>query len=296
MRRADLLFACAGLALPACFFISDFDGLSGGPDEAAGGSGGQSDANSESSGGAGGAAEGGDSDASVNCNGPLIKLCSGVPAAPPGFSQVVDGLDDEFCQVPLTLFLPELGRFQTCGAEGQFIDNANASVAARVVWSTSGIHYFIHIQKDPSIPIVIDTDQLYSKDAIEIFFGNTATPTGPLAADHAVHLIITPPGADGQSPAFSVDPPATIQYVSVLANGGYDVEFEIPWSELGGPAPVAGNVVVLNIGVDITGPNDERYQSFMHYLLPDGGEQFCKDTSKPTPDENTLTWCVSELL
>lgn len=286
MRRVEVWSWLVGLSLPACIFVSDFDGLTDGPPHE------QDAANDAVDGGAEAEVDSGDAPACTNTQ---FQLCSTVPAAPPGFAQVVDGLDNEFCQVPAHIFHPLQGSFQTCGTDADFVDTADATVTTRMVWSSSGIHLFIHAQKDPSIPIVTDPTQLYKGDAVEFLFANRAAPTGNLATDQAVQLIIAPPLPDGGSGYLSSIEPFTSPWVAVRANGGYDVELEVPWSMLGGPTPTSQLGVVLNLGIDIAGPNGERYQSFVHYTLPDGGAVFCKDTSKPTPSENTLTWCASKL-
>jgi hypothetical protein len=174
------------------------------------------------------------------------------------------------------------------------MDGANAVVTMKMVWSTSALHVFVRVEKDPSIPIVTDVSTLYKGDAIELFFANRDEPTGNLATDEAIQLIVAPPEEGGPG-YISSQQPFTGEFLALRANGGYVAELSIPWSMLGGPAPSSGLGVVLNLGVDITGPNGERYQSFLEYTLPDGGDLFCKDTSKPTPSESTLTWCKSTL-
>jgi hypothetical protein len=274
VRCAELLLAGAGLLLPACIFFSDFDGLADGPAHDAGG----------------------DAPDAPACSGAQFKLCTAVPRAPEGFEQLVDGLVSDFCQLPATVFQPKLGSFQTCGAEASFIDSAEASLTARVAWSEAGLHFFGQFRKDPSIPIVVDPVQLYKGDAIEILFANRAAPTGDPITDQALHLIIAPPEQDGSAGHLSSSMLFDEPWMAVRTSGGFDVELVIPWSLLGGPAPETDNGVVLNLGLDITGPSGERYQSFLHYTPQDGASsQFCKDTSKVTPAESTLTWCASKL-
>lgn len=287
MRGAELALVAAGLAASACVFLSDFDGLTGGQESVTSDAGPSDSAPSDS-------APDDPSDGGA-CETLQFKLCTGVPAAPNGFQQTVDGLDDDFCHVPTSVFQPKLGVFHTCGADAQFIDAANASVAMRVAWSASGVHFFAAVRKAANIPIVVDTVQLYKGDALELFFANRATPNGNLVTDGAAHLIVAPPGPDGGPGYLSSPSPWTAEWATRLVQGGYDVELVIPWTELGGPAPESGSAVVLDVGVDITGPKGERYQSFLAYTTVDGGQQFCKDNTKPTPSESTLTWCSSKL-
>jgi hypothetical protein len=268
--RFSLWLCAAGAVLPACFFFSDFDGLSGGPAPAG------SDA-----------AE----DTDATCTGSQFDMCQVVPKAPAGFAQVVDAMGDDFCQVPAQIFLPKLGKFHTCGTDANFIDSANAEVVLRMAWSDAALSVFAHVQKDPSIPIVSDTP-LYKGDALELFFANTATRTGDLAADNALHVIIAPPPEDG-GPGGANIPDG--EWASRRTADAYEIELRIPWSEFGGPAPNSGAKVVVDLGVDIVGPQGERYQSFVHYEQSDGATLYCKDNSLPVPSDGTLTWCESAL-
>jgi hypothetical protein len=287
VRVAELWPALLAAWVPACILVSDFEGLDDGPRNA-------TDAGSDASLPSDSAVEAETSNDTGTCDTSTFKLCSAVPAAPAGFVQTVDGSDEDFCDAPSTVFLPQQGRFHTCGPESDFMDGANAVVTTKIVWSTSALHVFVRVEKDPSIPIVTDVATLYKGDAIELFFANREEPTGNLAADEAIHLIVAPPEEGGVG-YISSQQPFTGEFLSVRANGSYVVELSIPWSMLGGQTPNTGLGVVLNLGVDITGPNGERYQSFLEYTAPDGGDLFCKDTSQPTPSESTLTWCKSTL-
>ncbi len=293
--------------LTSCYFASDFDGLSDGPSKpgtggtagAGGATGGQAGAGVGGvGGGQGGQSGDAGTDADAGCSLTAIKLCSGIPAAPAGFTQIIDAQGTEFCSLPFHDFLPKQGEYQDCGAQANWVD-AGLDAQIWIVWSDQGLHVFAHVNKKDPVVCYLDTDAaIYNADALEFFFGNTASPTaGSLASNNALHLTVAPPPLAGGLAPSSVDPfVGGIELASRRVSTGFEVEVLIPWTTLGGPAPGPNSPLQLDVAIDGYGPGGVDYQSFIAYEPIGGGTQYCKDNSLPKPAEDVRTWCASKLV
>lgn len=237
--------------------------------------------------------------------------CSSGAVLPMTQSQVIDGLGDEFCDLP--------------GFELNF-DNAargNAdlphSVVARVGWSEQAFHLYAQVE-DPELASNPELDYLWSGDVVELFLATGpadelagffsgridgvqlvfAPPTNELAARAA--RLFWLPSEDNPDTYVQVREPLSTGFAARVTATGYAIEAAIPWSSFGPRTPDigSGSQIAFNLGLStanaqsIGNPNDGRQGSATLYV-GGGVEGVNTCQGEQLPWCNSTTWCSPEL-
>jgi hypothetical protein len=285
-----------GTADAGCILFSNFDHLDDGV--GAGGTATTTSSHASSGSGTGGTGGGGGSGASGGaggaCNAETTFPCSSLHRAPPGFTQKVDGKGDEFCDLSVFSFLPRGGQFRTCPPPS-FIDQAKTTANVRTAWDNDGVHIFAHVDKLTNIEVAPLADNLQDYDSIEFYVANTGTPTGDVATDHGMQIVVGPANnaAHVRASGAIMGMP---KFAGSYGTKSYDVEVSIAWGDLGGPVPTAGDHVLWDLRVNTRDGSGTTYKGFENYTKPNGQPLYCDFmVGDPDPATDDTTWCKSKL-
>lgn len=234
--------------------------------------------------------------------------CTASTIVPMSGSQEVDGLGDEFCDVP--------------GFELNFANPARGaadlphSALVRVAWSEDAFHLFAEVE-DPDIATNSNIDSLWSGDVIELYLATSAASelqgffTGRV---DGVQLVFAPPTEDqparaarlfwienGNSGGWrQVREEFTQDFASRLTGSGYTMEARIPWSSFGPRAPEmdSGLQIAFNFGLATASSesmqNDAREGAALLFVGPPAdGVATCDGEQLPWC--NATTWCSPTL-
>jgi len=163
-------------------------------------------------------------------------------------TQVVDGKDDEFCNIPSF----ELNFSNAAAGGGKVIENNSTGrsyperAVARLAWDASGMHAFIRVYDTTFTPAT--STQLWNGDGIELFFSSSTSVTGLVYNDtNTLHVIVSPPLAqssiDTASSGTQTALPAS-EFATGTDSSGYWVELSLPWP---GSAPAASAQIKLDM-------------------------------------------------
>jgi hypothetical protein len=227
-------------------------GTTGGTGGTTGGTGGTTGGTGGATGGAGGAT-GGSGGTGGTTGGTGGSGCASFTANPcvsiPHFTgtQVVDGLGDEFCNVPgAILDLGNAGYVSPTGA------TSSTRTEIRVAWSDAGLHAFVHVD-DPNV--FRTTTYPWDSDNVQ-FFVTAETPRGGVpVVDVGYQLFILPPDATHAATSTtttSLGPDVRVGGKVVAT--GYDLE--LLWSWTGALTPMVSSKVIgfdLVVGVNDSG-------------------------------------------
>lgn len=224
--------------------------------------------------------------------------CKGIPrfTAP---KQVLDGIGDEFCDVPATRLVATAAPYMLPTPPPSGIDTV---VLIRTAWSPTALHVHVHVDQG-RVSAPGGLEEIWRGDGVEVFASGFTPLTGKYDGTSdpgALQIIAVPPGASASRAELysgetlkSFLPPST--FAARLVPGGYEVELEIDWTSLHG-TPKTGLVIGFDLGVDVRqdpaviGP---KLQSFLAYtavsLTP-----CSKPTAHPSCDDRT--WCTPTLL
>ena len=210
------------------------------------------------------------------------SLCASVPKYTG--MQVVDGLDDDFCDVTATVFELRNGAVPFGGPPPIVRD----VLTARVAWDSAGIHAHFHAED----PVLVRDFRLGSSwagpDYIELDIGGTFPLTGFYDGEQRdpgfLNVFFNPESALTPIKGFTgaVPAQATMGYVFPQGSnygieripltdvapwayrtvtGGYEFEVLLPWALLGRSVPPApGTVISLDLGFGTN--NDPDYWKF----------------------------------
>ncbi|MFI5299405.1 MAG: hypothetical protein ACHREM_15035 [Polyangiales bacterium] len=157
-----------------------------------------------------------------------------------------------------------------------------------------------------SVYTPLTTEFLWHGDAFEIFAAGYSPLTGSYAAGNdigALQVILVPPGVGGPARAKiflgevlvnDLDPS---RWGARLVSGGYEVELELPWSELQAtPAtPVPGMHIAFDVAVDV---RQNATNPTPLVQLVQGLDTVTPTTCAPTvphPSCDDRTWCMPTL-
>jgi hypothetical protein len=220
-------------------------------------------------------------------------------------TQIVDGVNTEFCGLTETLFsiIDGGGKNMT-----PFPPSVNATAGIWEGWSNEGLHVFVHVTENPVSPPLPDADTpFYFGDAVEIF---AAGPTAKLdsgdyvdaGGDRGPTLItIGAPSVAGDfrwtaEGARGTASPDSGQYAARQVPDGYDVEAFIPWSVLepDASAPQGGEKMSVDIGV-VQRIGLQGFKSFYSYTSHVEKVPYCLMEGGDKPSCDDLTWCRTTL-
>jgi hypothetical protein len=231
-------------------------------------------------------------------------VCTSIPKFT-AKDQVLDGDGSEFCDIPATKLVATSGADLDPSPPPSGIDTV---VLIRVAWSSIGMHVHVHVDQ-ASVYAPSTSEPTWAGDALELYAAGFDMLTG--AYDGSTHdpgamqIIATPPdpsrGIVGRSELWQEGLiGAYAKFASRLVPGGYEEEFELPWSDLHATSPTSGTGVAFDLAVDVRqsasvtkGP---LLQSFL-YFTPDVGSTVCDPTTRPNghPSCDDKTWCKTKL-
>jgi len=219
----------------------------------------------------------------------------------------VDGSGVEFCREeegkqstpPRRFTMSEAARTSPTPAPARFTQK----VEVRVGLSPFGVHVFVQVTGDPRV--LVDRDDLVQGDAVEVFLRGTPTTelTGDLAADQAVHLVMTPPsetaaGLGAQYYQGKKAAPLRDDYFHTRrVRSGYEVELHYPWTELknqSAPGTLMGFDVALDVKDDPSAKGRELRA--LMYAQPVSASASCDAlmVSPADPFCDDRTWCLAK--
>lgn len=285
-------------------------GASAGAAGAAAGAGGASAGSGGAGGGAGGASAGaGGTTAGAGGGGAGGTSCV-PPAAATDYSctsmarftaatQVVDGIGDEFCNVPPVHYTAANAPYREghSGGSAPPLTAPPETVTFRAAWSVDAFHLHAHVD-DPSIYESNDNTTLYNGDEIEIFVagGPNFSVTYPAGTDsNSIEIGVVPPaglvGARGVVYLGQNRQTLDSQYFAArLVPGGYEVEVKLPWQGTAKPTQ-AGDTMGFYFGLstqDTAGVGREEYASLP--VTTFAGASSCP-IAPPLPWCDDRAWC-----
>jgi hypothetical protein len=242
-------------------------------------------------------------DGGVNPDAPVSQCATGgAPcSALARFSgvQVVDGKDDEFCNVPSFELTQQNAGKVLIDAYATAEELAERAVA-RVGWNEAGIHAFIRVYDTTFTAAKEDT--LWNGDSVELFFSTSTDVTGLVHNDpNTFHVIVSPPLAQSIIDTSSSGEPSDLpkaQYASGSDSTGYWVELNLPWSAT---APTAGTQIKFDMQINasdgpITGYEDyTRDGQLILYLGSTSSSTTTCSSSDIQPFCDDRLWCTTTL-
>ena len=243
-------------------------------------------------------------------------LCSSVPkfTGP----QVLDGVGDEFCDVPATIFeLPKGVPFPQTPTP-----LVRDVLTARVAWDSDGIHAHFHAD-DPVLVRDYRYDAAWGPDYVELAIGGSYPLAGfydGMQSDAGfINLFLSPSstltpikGFTGAVPpqanimlvgnrgdnynVMNLTPPDIVKWTYRNVSGGYEFEVFIPWKLLGRTtAPQSGDMISVDLGFGVN--DDPNYWSFWPstpQIVPPNvsGQSFL--AIKPLPASVTRSSCYPQ--
>lgn len=222
--------------------------------------------------------------------------------------QILDGVGDEFCDVPATRFLASSAAYMDPDPPPSGIDTITY---VRAAWSSEGLHVHVRVEQSLIFPPRA-TEEIWRGDAIELFAAGYSALhgryDGTSADPGAIQVIAAPASADGavaQRAEFFTSSTfgAFSAYATRLLPGAYEVEVKFLWSDLKG-VPGSGVNVAFDLGVDVrqsaSPPKTPILQSFVGFKsdTPTDAAPFpCNPITRPKghPSCDDLTWCTPTL-
>lgn len=208
-------------------------GNSGGGDGSGGDSSGAGGDSASGSGGTDSTGAGGSGGASVCATG-TADYCTELYEFTAA-TQVVDGVGDEFCDIP-----PMSGQVATLPfIHADYSDTSlPATYVLRAGWSQDAFHAHVSVT-DPSVHTDA-TGELWRGDTVQLYIAPSATLSGTFGTDEdgsARHILLSPPDADNPS-GRAVFLASNAQYSDVspenyaarLTADGYEVEVRLLWA------------------------------------------------------------------
>jgi hypothetical protein len=227
-----------------------------------------------------------------------------------GSDRQVDGIGDEFCDIPAMVF--DVTSCPTLYPPTGF-PALPEKVYLRVGWSTDAFHLHVHVI-DPNVIVNPNPGMLYSGDAVEIFIAGASGDKlhGSYNGSNdggAIQIVLAPPGAGFQTrgqaffnPGGGVHSNAPISssiYAGRLVSDGYELEVRFPWVAFADPA-VAGAKIAFDIAVAAQQDPDaggRQLQCIISDVFVDGADACgypAGQEAQPWCDDRC--WCQPELL
>jgi hypothetical protein len=233
--------------------------------------------------------------------------CSTVPRFKAA-RQVVDGVGDEFCDIPAmefdvnscpTLLPPEP-------------PSLPERVFLRIAWSEDAFHLHVKVV-DPNVVVNPESGSLWNGDAVEIYVAGTsgAGLTGQYNGTNdggAIQIVLGPPGGghgvrgqaffnyNGQHTSTRINEQS---YAGRLVPDGYELELRFPWVAFADPR-VPGGRIGFDIAVGAQQNADaggRELQCIISDVFVDGEEACGSQPGVPAqPWCDDRTWCQPELL
>ena len=244
-------------------------------------------------------------DAAPTC--PVLSggaVCTQIPRFTAA-AQIVDGVGDEFCDVPATTYPVENAAYKKRAVAGT---SFNEIATFRIAWSPDALHVHAHVV-DPMVLVPTTTD-LYSGDAIVIYFSGGSVFSGAFTGtndDGAMQVLVSPAAGGLPTRAYvfywlpgaktvALDPSL---FASRLVPDGYEVELMLPWSPQKDPNSITiGGSIGIDPGVIVkdnpAAAGQELEATLGFRPLPTNATTTC-ESGFFAPWCDDRTWCVSTL-
>jgi hypothetical protein len=206
--------------------------------------------------------------------------------------QVLDGVGDEFCNVPPVHFTAANAPYREGPSAGSPppLTAPPEAVTFRAAWSLDAFHLHAHVD-DPTILESNDNSTLWNGDEIEIFVAGSPnySVTWPTGTDaNSIQIGIVPPsglvGARAVVYLGTNRQPLDSKYFAArLVTGGYEVEVQLPWQGTAKPTQ-PGDTMGFSFGLstsDTVGAGREEY----------AGLPVAAVTGSTCPTTLPLPWC-----
>ena len=216
-------------------------------------------------------------------------------------AQLVDGVGDEFCDVPATKLIATSGADMDPTPPPSGIDTV---VWTRIAWSTTAIH--IHIRVDQAMVFPpLSTEELWVGDGIELFISGLSTFSGDYTATKqpgTFQIIAVAPQTGTPARAGVYYGSAGLQtfldtahYAARITPTGYEIELKIDWTDLKA-TPTSGKIIGFDFAVDVrqTASSSLRLQSFLAFK-PVTTTTPCDPPRGAHPSCDDRTWCTPTL-
>jgi hypothetical protein len=223
-------------------------------------------------------------------------------------TQVVDGIGDEFCDIPAMVF--EVKSCPTIYPQND-PPPMPEKVLVRIAWSDVYFHLHIHVV-DPKVIVNPDPGNLWSGDAVEIYIAGTSDLHGSYNGTNdggAIQIVLAPPAGGlptrGQAffnPGGTTHTSAPINdmiYAGRIVADGYELELQLPWVAFA-PARKAGNKIGFDLAVDAQQDPDaggRQTQCIFTNKFADGKDACGYAMGSPAqPWCEDRSWCTPTLL
>lgn len=176
-------------------------------------------------------------------------------------------------------------------------------VEVRAGISPYGFHVFVSVTGDPHV--LVEREDLTQGDAVEIFVRGTPNRelTGDLAADEALHVVITPPTTTSEGLGAQyyegkrAAPLRDDLFHSRRVRDGYEVELHYPWTELKNQSSPGMNLG-FNVAIDVKddpAATSRELRALMH-VQPVASSPACDVLmiSRADPLCDDRTWCFAK--
>jgi len=212
--------------------------------------------------------------------------------------QVVDGIGDEFCDIPAVHYTAANAPYREghTGGSPPPATPPPEDVTFRAAWSLDAFHLHAHVN-DPSIYESNDDSMFWNGDEVEVFVagGPNFTVTYPAGTDaNSMEVGIVPPNGLTGARAIVYLGQSHVAldaqyYAARLVPGGYEIELQLPWAGTAKPT-MAGDTMGFYFGLstqDTPGVGREEYASLP---VPAVAGSTCP-ISPPLPWCDDRTWC-----
>lgn len=212
--------------------------------------------------------------------------------------QLLDGAGREFCDVLASSFNASTGAHPLPTPPPTGLDT---NVVIRAAWSPEALHVHVHVDQ-AKVFSPTPVEEVWHGDAIELFVSGSAMLTGPYGGtdDPALQAIASPdqsPSSPARALIYRMGTYESVLGPSAFATrmvpGGYEIELEIPWSQVGA-VPVSGGSIGFDLGVDVRETGDApgpELQTFLGYR-PSVASTACP---RIHPSCDDRTWCIAKL-
>jgi hypothetical protein len=219
----------------------------------------------------------------TECAGATADLCDEIPAFTG--EQQVDGVGDEFCNIPGQVVNFENSAFSD--DESGEADTSSVEAYVRVAWDEDALRAHVHV-KDP---VVAHSGGEWSEgDTVQFFFSPYAPERGSIQDNDALPIALLPTWNSGEH-YLNTDEPGTLTSASRLVDDGYEVEIRWEW---GGERPDFSSGDTIGFDFQIGAQQRDQGRDFEFALaLENPDDSACDNQAKPWCDVGH--WCSPAL-
>jgi hypothetical protein len=216
-------------------------------------------------------------------------------------TQVVDGKDDEFCNIPsFELNFTNAAVVNVYNTSSSSTKTYSERAVSRVAWDAKGIHAFIRVYDTTFTPAT--SIELWNGDGVELMFSSSTAVTGLTSYDtNTFHVIASPPLAQSSKDSASTGTQTALP-TSAYATGsdttGYWIELNLPWP--GTAVPAAGSQIKFELQLNSADGPAGLYDSYVRdaqAIFTQGTvtSTTCASSTLIYPFCDDRVWCTTTL-